>query len=101
MALVLTWRDLVDSSPLMLCYEQTLISIDTIMLDNNFQLLDRSAWLELAREKISARQQLLGLPPQAAQEILNRVIDPALLKPDFSRGFEFNSLSLTDDRLED
>lgn len=94
--------DLVDSSPLMLCYKHTLISIDTIMLDDdNFQLLDRAAWLELAREKISARQQLLGLPPQAAQAILNRVIDPALLKPDFSCGFEFNSLSLADDRLED
>jgi hypothetical protein len=93
---------LVDSSPLMLCYEHTLISIATIMLnDDNFQLLDRAAWLELAREKISARQQLLELPPQAAQAILNRVIDPALLKPDFSHGFEFNSLSLTDDRLED
>ena len=83
----------------MLCYKQTLISIDTIMLDNdNFRILDRAAWLELAREKVSARQQLLALPGQA---ILNRVIDPALLKPDFSKGFEFNSLSLTDDRLED
>jgi hypothetical protein len=86
----------------MLCYEHTLISIATIMLDDdNFLILDRAAWLELAREKVSARQQLLELPPQAAQARLNRVIDPALLKPDFSRGFEFNSLSLLDDRLED
>jgi hypothetical protein len=86
----------------MLCYEYIFLSIDTIMLDDdNFRILDRAAWLELAREKVSARQQLLGIPPQAAQAILNRVIDPALLKPDFSKGFEFNSLSLIDDRLED
>jgi hypothetical protein len=86
----------------MLCYEYTFLFIATIMLDDdNFRILDRSAWLELTREKVSARQQLLGLPPQAAQARLNRVIDPALLKPDFSGGFEFNSLSLVDDRLED
>jgi hypothetical protein len=85
-----------------LCYEYTFLFIVTIMLDDdNFRILDRAAWLELAQEKISARQQLLRLPPQAAQAILNRVIDPDLLKPDFSRGFEFNSLSLLDDRLED
>jgi hypothetical protein len=71
------------------------------MLDDDFQLLDRAAWLELEREKISARQDLLKLPPQTAQAMLNRVIDPTLLKPDFSSGFEFNSLSLLDDRLED
>jgi hypothetical protein len=69
--------------------------------DNNFRVLDRSAWLKLAQEKISARQQLLKLSPSAAQAILNRVIDPDLLKPDFSRGFEFNALSLIEDRLED
>jgi hypothetical protein len=69
--------------------------------DDNFRLLDRVAWLELAREKISARQQLLELPHQVAQSMLDRVIDPALFKPDFKQGFEFNSLSLSDDRVED
>jgi hypothetical protein len=33
--------------------------------------------------------------------MVNRVIDPDLLKPDFSRDFEFNALSLIADRLED
>ncbi len=85
----------------MLCYEYKFLFIATAMLDDDFQILDRAAWLELAREKISARQQLLKLSPQTAQVILDRVIDSSLLKPDFSRGFEFNSLSLLDDRLED
>jgi hypothetical protein len=71
------------------------------MLDDNFRILDRLAWFKLTQEKISARQQLLKLSPQAAQVMVNRVIDPDLLKPDFSRDFEFNALSLIDDRLED
>jgi hypothetical protein len=72
-----------------------------ILEEHNFHLLDRSGWMELAQEKVSARQQLLKLPPKEAQIILNKTIDPALLKPDFSRDFEFNTLSLLEDRLED
>lgn len=68
--------------------------------DEKIQILDRSAWLKLAQDKIDARKELLELPVQEAQSKLNRVIDPNLLKPDFNHGFEFNSLSLFDDRLE-
>jgi hypothetical protein len=72
-----------------------------ILKEHNFHLLDRAEWLKLVQEKTDARQELLSLPPQEAQAILNKTIDPALLKPNFSRGFEFNALSLIDDRLED
>lgn len=72
-----------------------------ILEDRDFHLLDRSRWMELAQEKVSARQQLLKLPTEEAQAILNKTIEPALLKPDFSRDSEFNALSLIDDRLED
>jgi hypothetical protein len=69
--------------------------------DRKVQILDRSEWLKLAQDKIDARKELLELPVQEAQSKLNRVINPNLLEPDFSHGFEFNSLSLFDDRLED
>jgi hypothetical protein len=69
--------------------------------DSDLHILDKSAWLRLSQEKIMARQQLLQLSPQAAQSALNSVIDPALLKPDFSRGCEFNAWSLVDDLVED
>ena len=69
--------------------------------DSSLHILDKSAWLRLSEDKILARQQLLQLSPQAAQSALNSVIDPVLLKPDFSQGFEFNSWSLVDDMVED
>ena len=62
--------------------------------DQKIQILDRSAWLKLAQDKIDARKELLELSIQEAQSKLNRVLDPNLLKPDFSHDFEFNSLSL-------
>jgi hypothetical protein len=65
--------------------------------NNDFYILTQLESLKLAQEKIADRQQLLKLPPLEAQAIVNRIIDPALWKPDFSRGFEFNALSLTDD----
>lgn len=68
--------------------------------DQKIQILDRSEWLKLAQDKIDARKELLELPVQEAQSKLNRVLAPNLLKPDFSHDFEFNSLSLFDDRLE-
>jgi hypothetical protein len=71
------------------------------MLDNNnFHILTQAESLKLGAEKIADRQQLLELPPQEAQAIVNRIIDPNLWKPDFNRGFEFNSLSLIDDEPE-
>ena len=67
------------------------------MLNNDdFHILTQAESIQLAQEKIADRQQLLKLLPLEAQVIVNRIIDPALLKPDFSRGFEFNALSLTD-----
>jgi hypothetical protein len=72
------------------------------MLENSdLHILDESAWLRLSQEKMVAREQLLQLSPQTAQLALNSVIDPALLQPDFSQGFEFNSWSLVDDLVED
>ena len=68
--------------------------------DQKIQILDWSEWLKLAQDKIDARKESLELPVQEAQSKLNRVLDPNLLKPDFSHDFEFNSLSLFDDRLE-
>jgi hypothetical protein len=70
--------------------------------DNNFHILTQTKSLKLAQDKIDDRQNLLKLPSHEAQAIANRIIiDPALWKPDFSSGFEFNSLSLTDDEFED
>jgi hypothetical protein len=72
------------------------------MLNNDdFHILTQAESLKLAQEKIADRQRLLQLPPLEAQAIVNRIINPALLKPDFSRGFEFNSLSLTEDEFQD
>ena len=71
------------------------------MLDNNFHILTQAESLKLAKEKISARQSLLELPPLEAQAIVNSIIDPALWKPDFRHGFEFNSLSLNENDSED
>jgi hypothetical protein len=69
--------------------------------DENFHILTQAESLKLAQSKIEERQIILKMPPLEAQLIVNRIIDPALLKPDFSRGFEFNTLSLTDDEFED
>lgn len=69
--------------------------------DENFHILTQSESLKLAQNKIENRQIILKMPPLEAQLIVNRIIDPALLKPDFSRGFEFNTLSLIDDEFED
>jgi hypothetical protein len=71
------------------------------MLDNNFHILTQSESLQLAQEKIDARQHLLKLPPLEAQAIVNSIIDPTLWKPDFSHGFEFNELNLNDNDSED
>ena len=69
--------------------------------DNCFEVLDRSEWLQLVQDKIVDREQLLNLPPQEAQSILNKVINPALWKPNFNHGIGFNSMSLIDDESED
>jgi hypothetical protein len=69
--------------------------------DENFNILTQLEALKLAQYKIEDRQKILKMPPLEAQLIVNRIIDPALLKPDFSRGFEFNTLSLIDDEFED
>ncbi|WP_310490316.1 hypothetical protein [Chamaesiphon sp. VAR_69_metabat_338] len=41
------------------------------------------------------------MPPTEARSILESIIDPTLLKPDFSHGLEFNALSLSNDELAD
>ncbi len=69
--------------------------------DEIFHILTQAESLKLAQSKIEDRQRLLKIPPLEAQSIVNRIINPALLKPDFSRGLEFNTLSLTDDEFED
>lgn len=69
--------------------------------DDNLHILTPTESLKLAQDKVDDRQRLLQLPPLEAQAIVNRIINPALLKPDFSRGFEFNSLSLTEDEFQD
>jgi hypothetical protein len=69
--------------------------------DDDFHIITPTESLKLAQDKVDDRQKLLQLPPLEAQAIVNRIINPALLKPDFSRGFEFNSLSLTDDEFQD
>jgi hypothetical protein len=69
--------------------------------DESLHILTQAESLKLAQSKIEDRQIILKMQPAEAQLIVNRIIDPALLKPDFSRGFEFNTLSLTDDEFED
>jgi hypothetical protein len=69
--------------------------------NKDFHISTSAESLKLAQDKIEDRQKLLQLPPLEAQAIVNKIIDPALFKPDFSSGFEFNSLSLTNDKFED
>jgi hypothetical protein len=69
--------------------------------DNPIEILTKAEWLELAEEKIEARQQLLKLPPQEAQAIVDRVMIPSLWKPIFRYGSNFNPLSLTNDDDDD
>jgi hypothetical protein len=72
-----------------------------MLKDESFHILTQVESLKLAQSKIEDRQILLKLPPLEAQSIVNRIINPALLKPDFSSGFEFNTLCLTDDEFDD
>jgi hypothetical protein len=65
--------------------------------ENPIEILTKAEWLELAEEKIEARQQLLKLPPKEAQAIVDRVMIPSFWKPIFRYGSNFNSLSLTND----
>ncbi len=67
----------------------------------NVQFISQLESLELAQQKIADRQEFMSLPPLEAQAILNKTLDPNLLKPEFIWSRELNPLSLVSDEDEE